>query len=82
MSIHDVPKTELIELVSKELQKVDSIEPPEWSIFVKTSSAKVHQPTRNDWWFARAAAIMRRLASSKGRPLINLNLAAQESASS
>lgn len=66
MSIHDIPKTELIERASKELQKVDAIQPPSWAMFVKTSSAKERQPSRNDWWFVRAAAILRRLASSKG----------------
>jgi small subunit ribosomal protein S19e len=66
MGINDVPKTELIERAARELQKVNSIQPPDWSLFAKTGMFKQRQPTRNDWWFVRAAAILRRLASSNG----------------
>ncbi len=64
MSIHDIPKTELIERAAKALQGVQALQPPQWAIFVKTGTFKERQPVRDDWWFVRAAAILRRLAAS------------------
>ncbi len=66
MGIYEIPKTELIERAAKELQKVEAIKPPQWALFVKTSAHKQRQPSRNDWWFVRAAAILRRLGDSEG----------------
>ncbi|MEM4242865.1 MAG: 30S ribosomal protein S19e, partial [Candidatus Woesearchaeota archaeon] len=66
MGLYEIPKTELIERAAKELQKVDSIKPPQWALFVKTGMFKQRQPSRDDWWFVRAAAILRRLSDSDG----------------
>lgn len=66
MGIHDVPKTELIERAAKELQNVNAVQPPQWTMFAKTGAFKERQPVRDDWWFVRAAAILRRLASAEG----------------
>jgi small subunit ribosomal protein S19e len=66
MGIYEIPKTELIERAAKELQKVAAIQPPAWAIFVKTGTSKQRQPARDDWWFVRAAAILRRLSDVDG----------------
>lgn len=66
MGIHDIPKTELIERAAKELQKDATFQPPAWAAFAKTGAFKQHQPVRDDWWFVRAAAILRRIAAAKG----------------
>ncbi len=66
MGIYDVPKTELIERAAKELQKVEAIKPPQWVLFAKTGAYKQRQPSRDDWWFVRAAAVLRRLSDSDG----------------
>lgn len=66
MGIYEIPKTELIERAAKALQKNDSFQPPAWAIFAKTGAFKERQPTRDDWWFVRAAAILRRLSDSEG----------------
>ena len=66
MGIYDIPKTELIERASKELQKVPAIQPPAWAIFAKTGMHKQRQPVRDDWWFVRAAAVLRRLSDADG----------------
>ena len=66
MGIHDIPKSELIERAAKELQKVQTVQPPAWAIFAKTGAFKERQPARDDWWFVRAAAILRRLSASHG----------------
>jgi small subunit ribosomal protein S19e len=66
MGIYDVPKTELIERAAKELQKNAIVQPPEWAMFAKTGAHKERPPTRTDWWFVRAAAILRRMSDSEG----------------
>jgi small subunit ribosomal protein S19e len=66
MGIYDIPKTELIERASKELQKNPAIQPPAWAIFAKTGMHKQRQPVRDDWWFVRAAAVLRRLSDVDG----------------
>ncbi len=66
LGITEIPKSELIERAAKELQKVESVQPPGWALFVKTGTFKQRQPMRNDWWFVRAAAILRRIASAEG----------------
>lgn len=60
-SIYDVPSNELIERTSTELKKIKEIEPPVWSRFVKTGRFKERPPVREDWWYIRAASILRRI---------------------
>jgi small subunit ribosomal protein S19e len=66
MGVYEIPKTELIERAAKAMQKFEAIQPPQWAIFVKTGMSKQRQPMRDDWWFVRAAAILRRLSDSEG----------------
>jgi small subunit ribosomal protein S19e len=66
MGIYDIPKTELIERAAKELKNVSAVQPPAWAAFAKTGAFKQRQPVRNDWWFVRVAAILRRLSDSEG----------------
>ncbi len=58
-TMYDVPVNDLIEEAAKELQKVDEIKPPSWSVFVKTGVHKERPPARSDWWFIRCAAVLR-----------------------
>ena len=62
MTMYDVDATELIEEVAKELKKIESVKPPEWAIFVKTGVNKERPPVREDWWYVRAASILRKIA--------------------
>ncbi|MEM4499747.1 MAG: 30S ribosomal protein S19e [Candidatus Woesearchaeota archaeon] len=61
MVILDVDATELIEKLAEELKKIDDIKPPEWAKFVKTGHFKERPPVRDDWWYVRAAAILRKI---------------------
>lgn len=47
----------LIEKVATKLKSV--IDMPEWAKFVKTGVNRQRPPVSNDWWFIRAAAILR-----------------------
>ncbi|MBI2673070.1 30S ribosomal protein S19e [Candidatus Woesearchaeota archaeon] len=58
-TINDVDINELIENAAVELKKI--IKQPEWSMFVKTGTSKTRPPERDDWWFTRSAAVLRKI---------------------
>lgn len=58
-TIYDVDPNVLIERAAKELEKEKAVSPPVWGIFVKTGNHKERAPLRKDWWYVRAAAILR-----------------------
>ncbi len=59
--IYDVPPNKLIRGVAEELKKIEELKPPFWSKFCKTGSFKERPPAERDWWFVRAASILRKL---------------------
>lgn len=59
VSIYDVPTNELIEEAAKELQKMPELRAPEWADYVKTGVHRQRLPLRRDWWYVRAAAVIR-----------------------
>ncbi len=61
MGIYDVDATLLIERTAVELKKEKLVAPPVWATFVKTGSSRQRQPVNIDWWFVRAAAILRKI---------------------
>lgn len=60
-SIREVSADRLIESAAAELQKMESIQPPEWAGFVKTGVHKERPPTQENWWWIRAASMLRKL---------------------
>lgn len=65
VSVNDVDAQELIEKIATELEKMEEIKPPEWSQFVKTGVHKERPPTQENWWYLRAASILRRVYLEK-----------------
>jgi len=61
MAINDVAPEQLIKRVAEELKKETLIQPPEWATFVKTGVHKERQPTQDDWWYVRAASVLRKI---------------------
>jgi small subunit ribosomal protein S19e len=61
MSVREVPAGALIRHTSEELKKVKELTPPQWSHFVKTGVHKERPPEQPDWWYIRAASILRRI---------------------
>jgi len=57
VSIYDVDAAKLITAVAEKLKK--SFEMPAWAKFVKTGVHKQRPPVQADWWYIRAAAILR-----------------------
>jgi len=59
VSLYGVDQSELVEKAAEELKKIDEIKPPEWAIFVKTGTHKERPPRNKEWWYTRAASILR-----------------------
>ncbi|RJQ16937.1 30S ribosomal protein S19e [Candidatus Woesearchaeota archaeon] len=51
--------SELIQKAAIELKK--TIKKPEWASFVKTGTSRERPPVDEDWWYMRAASILRRI---------------------
>ena len=60
--MYDVNINRLIERTAEKLKAIDYIKPLEWARFVKTGQHKEQPPLRNDWWYVRAAAVLRSVA--------------------
>jgi len=60
-TVYDVPADHIIRRVAEELKKRKEIEPPAWAAFAKTGVHKEMPPEDPDWWFTRAAAVLRRV---------------------
>lgn len=61
MSVREVSANVLIKRLSGELKKLKEITPPEWSHFAKTGAHKERPPEQPDWWYMRAASLLRRI---------------------
>lgn len=60
-TVYDIPANVFITSVAEELKKRPEIKAPDWAAFAKTGVHKENPPENPDWWFTRAAAILRRV---------------------
>ncbi len=60
-TVYDVAAIDLIEAAANELKSYKVIAPPEWAPFVKTGVGKELPPERPDWWYIRAASVLRKI---------------------
>lgn len=59
---YDVPAQDFIEKVAKHLKdNVEEVKPLPWSFAVKTGAHTQNQPDNPDWWFVRAASLLRKI---------------------
>jgi len=59
--VHEIEAEKFITALALELKKIPEFEQPEWSYLVKTSASKERPPENPNWWFIRAASILRSL---------------------
>jgi len=59
--IKDVDPNKFIEIAKEKLKKIKEIKPPEWAVFAKTGSYTKFPPQQEDWWYIRAASILRKI---------------------
>ena len=61
MTVYDVPSQEFNTKLAEELAKIPEFKMPEWALFVKTGMSRIKPPTNDDWWYKRAASILRQI---------------------
>jgi small subunit ribosomal protein S19e len=62
VSVRDVPAELLIRELAKYLREnVPQVKPPDWALFIKTGPNKDRPPMQDDWWYVRAAAVLRKV---------------------
>lgn len=61
-TMHDINPTQLVSQAAEELKKTKSVKMPEWAVVVKTGPAQEHAPAEKDWWYKRAASILRKVS--------------------
>lgn len=65
VKIFDVDQSRLVDKAAEELKKIEFLKMPNWANFVKTGVAKERPPIERDWWYKRAASILRMIYVNK-----------------
>ena len=60
-TVFEVPATELIEEIAKDLEKNPNTKMPQWAKFVKTGAHKERAPHDQNWYYFRLASILRKI---------------------
>jgi small subunit ribosomal protein S19e len=61
VTVYDVPSEKLIENVARKLKDSGAVNPPEWAEFAKTGVHTEKAPIQADWWYTRAASVLRKV---------------------
>ena len=61
VNARDVPSSKLISALAEQMKSVSAVQEPDWARYVKTGSHAERPPTNSDWWFTRAASLLRKL---------------------
>ena len=61
VTLYDVPADDLIREAADRLE--DRIEQPDWINYAKTGSNRELPPQQDDFWYVRAASLLRKLAT-------------------
>lgn len=61
VTVFDVPAEKLIERTAKLLKTYETIKPPEWADYVRTGRHTEKSPVQGDWWYTRAASVLRKI---------------------
>lgn len=59
--VYEIPAAEYNQKLAAELAKLPEYKMPEWAYFVKTGVSKSRPPESSEWWFRRAASILRQI---------------------
>jgi len=69
VGVKEVPADLFIKYLANYLKtNVPAVKPPTWALLVKTGSHKERLPDSPDWWYYRAASMLRKLYIN-GRPI-------------
>jgi len=59
--VYEMPADKYNEQLASALKEIAEFKEPEWVVFVKTGVAKKRPPQEKDFWFKRAASILRQI---------------------
>lgn len=60
VTLYDVPAEALIEAVAEKLE--GELEEPDWARFAKSGTGREFPPEQDDFWYVRAASVLRTVA--------------------
>lgn len=60
VSLKDFDPEEVIEKAKRELKSKKDVKPPRWSLYIKTGAGRERPPEQKDWWYTRAASVLKR----------------------
>ena len=63
--VYEMPANEYNSKLAEALKKIPEFKEPEWAGFVKSGLAKKRPPQGEDFWFKRAASILRQIYINK-----------------
>lgn len=63
--VYELPANEYNTKLANILKEMPEFKQPEWSLYVKTGTAKVKPPQDEDFWYKRAASILRQIYTHK-----------------
>ncbi len=61
VTARDVPAGHLIARLAARLKNIEQVKPPDWASFAKTGVFNEKPPSDPDWWYVRAASLLRKL---------------------
>ena len=62
VSLRDVEAGKFVSGLKEELKKVEDIKPPAWISYAKSGIHRERPPEQPDFWYIRAASILRRVS--------------------
>ena len=63
--VYEIPADKYNQELASALKEIPEFKEPEWAIFVKTGVAKTRPPQEKDFWYKRAASILRQIYINK-----------------
>jgi small subunit ribosomal protein S19e len=60
-TVYDVPADKLIKETAQDLKENIKLEQPAWTQYVKTGTSRERKPSDENWWYMRAASLLRRI---------------------
>lgn len=63
--VYEIPSDEYNQQLASALKEIPEFKEPEWALFVKTGVAKTRPPQEKDFWYKRAASILRQIYINK-----------------
>ncbi len=59
VTVRDVDQGKFVSALSEKLEKMENLKMPEWAKFIKTGSHVERPPQQDNWWYMRAASVLR-----------------------